>query len=103
MRVAHRHRAEAQRLAVEFNRVFIVRGIEAGRGREARHAHRDAVVMQVEHLHGVGAGGAVEFEVAGEAAFGVDLRTVAQHPGGDAARAVAALLRRRAVGIPDAV
>jgi hypothetical protein len=67
------------------------------RGRELGHAHRDAIAPAFEHVDDMRAGRAVEFEMR-------PLRgAVAHQPGRDAARAVAALLRLRAVGVEDAI
>src|SRR3546814_5762705 len=79
--------------------VLFARRVEAHepdrRWLEPRHAHGDAVAPVAKRFHCVGAGGAVEVE---RSAVG---RAVAHQPGRDAARAVAALLRGRAVGVPD--
>src|SRR3546814_19418750 len=56
-----------------------------------------AVAPVAKRVHCVGAGGAFEVE---RSSVG---RAVAHQPGRDAARAVAALLRGRAVGVPDPV
>ena len=88
-------------LAIEFDRIAI---LDRGESRqrdlrriELRHAHGDGITVVTQPHHVVGGQRAVDAETIapGDA--------VAHQPGGHATRAVAALLRRRTVGIPDAV
>jgi hypothetical protein len=64
-----------------------------------RHAHRDGVTIPVKAGHCMRAGGTVE----NEDSPGARHRAIAHQPCRHAARAIAALPRSAAVGVPDAV
>src|SRR5690606_25553487 len=98
MRIAHRHRTERQRHAV--NRQGVVLGSFKAVQRNARrlefwHAHGDAEMAVSELRYLVAPGRAVEQEAVAWHGTG------AHQPRGDAARTVAALLRGRTIAVPD--
>src|SRR5688500_2599922 len=100
VRISHRYRTKTQPQTHARDRlvlVLIVTESMHGNTRrfEVRHSHRDGIAVTVQAFHIMGSQGAIHTEAS---ALG---GAVSYQPGSDATGAVAALLRKRTVRIPD--